>query len=150
MTRSTRLSEDLEARTKEAMKARDEVAKTIYRVVLGELQTAEARSGGELDEAAGHKIVKKLIASNEATLEKTEDAEARARLERENALLLELVPRSLSVEAIVEALAPVTEAIRSAKGDGPAMGIAMKQLKSAGAPVESPDVKAAVAKIREG
>ena len=44
----------------------------------------------------------------------------------------------------------VTDAIKGAKADGPAMGIAMKTLKSTGAAVEAPDVNAAVKKIRGG
>lgn len=142
------LESTLKERTKVAMKAKDDVARNIYRVVLGELQTAQARAGGELPDADGHKIIKKLIASNEATLAASTSPETQAQLKRENELLSELVPQALSVDAIVEALEPVKAAIQGAKADGPAMGIAMKQLKASGASVESTDVKEAITRIR--
>ena len=56
--------------------------------------------------------------------------------------------RRSTPEQIAEALAPVRDAIKAAPKDGMAMGVAMKAL--AGQPVESDDVKAAVAAIRRG
>ena len=63
-------------------------------------------------------------------------------------MLAALLPRALTEEEVVEALGDVSDAIRAAKGDGPAMGIAMKALKSTGASVEAPTVGAAVRRIR--
>ena len=142
------LVDDIKARTEAALRARDDTAKNVLRLVLGEIQTAASRAGSELDEASAHKIVRKLIASNEATLEVTSDEASRARLLRENALLAELIPQPLDVDAIVAALEPVRGAIEGAKADGPAMGAAMKHLKAAGHAVEGGDVKAAVARMR--
>jgi uncharacterized protein YqeY len=64
----------------------------------------------------------------------------------EVALIAEWVPASLTPEQIAEALAPVLEQIKAAPKEGMAMGLAMKAL--AGQPVDSDDVKAAVATIR--
>jgi hypothetical protein len=61
-------------------------------------------------------------------------------------LIAEWVPASLSPEQIAAALAPVADAIKGAPKDGMAMGVAMKAL--AGQPVDSDDVKAAIASIR--
>lgn len=142
------LVDDIKTQTKAALKARDEVTKNVLRLVLGEIQLAESRQGTTLDDAAGHKIVRKLVASNEATLEVTTDETTKAQLLRENEVLLALVPQQLTVPQIVEALAPVTEAIRGAKAAGPAMGMAMKHLRAAGAAVDGDSVRAAIEEIR--
>lgn len=144
------LVETIKGQVKEAMRAKDDVKKNVLRLVLGEIQLAESRQGKALDEEAGHKIVRKLVASNEATLEATRSPETAAQLKRENEVLLDLVPRQLVAEEIVEALAPVRDQIIGAKADGPAMGMAMKHLKSIGAAVEGDAVRTAVATIRAG
>lgn len=138
----------LKARIKEAMKAKDDVAKNVFRVVLSDIQLLEARAGGAVPDAEAHKVIKKLISSNEATLEASSDEATQTQLTQENALLSELVPKPLSVDEIVRALETVAGAIKGAKADGPAMGIAMKTLKENGASVESGDVKTAVAQLR--
>jgi hypothetical protein len=56
------------------------------------------------------------------------------------------VPPTLSAEQIEAALAPIADQIKAAPKDGMAMGLAMKAL--AGQPVDSDDVKTAVAAIR--
>lgn len=138
----------LKARIKEAMKAKDDVAKNVFRVVLSDVQLLEARSKEAAADTDAHKVIKKLINSNEATLAATSDEGTKTQLLRENELLSELIPKPLSVEEIVTALASVAEAIKAAKADGPAMGMAMKALKEAGAAAESADVKVAVAQLR--
>ena len=64
----------------------------------------------------------------------------------ELALLSEWVPALLTPEQIKDALAPVAEQIKAAPKEGMAMGIAMKAL--AGQQVDSDDVKAAIAALR--
>jgi uncharacterized protein len=64
----------------------------------------------------------------------------------ELAMLSEWVPALLTPEQIKEALAPVAEQIKAAPKEGMAMGIAMKSL--AGQQVDSDDVKAAIAALR--
>jgi hypothetical protein len=64
----------------------------------------------------------------------------------ELALIGEWVPPALSLDQVREALAPVADQIKTAPKEGMAMGIAMKAL--AGQPVESDDVKTAIAAIR--
>ena len=56
-------------------------------------------------------------------------------------------PSTLTPEQIAEALVAVRDQIKAAPKDGMAMGIAMKALS--GQPVESDDVKAAVASLRQ-
>ena len=54
----------------------------------------------------------------------------------------------MSVEQIAEALVAVADAIRAAKSDGQAMGVAMKHLKAAGAVAAAADVQQAVKQVR--
>ncbi len=142
------LTEDIKKRMFAAMKAGKTVEKEILRVALGEITTAEARAGAPFTDADVHAILKKVCKGNEETLAVTEDPARRAELEEELVVLRSLLPATLDVDAIVAALAPVTESLRSAKNDGQATGVAMKHLKATGAAVDGKDVAAAVAKLR--
>lgn len=145
------LLDNLKEHIARAVKAKDEVARDVLRLVLGEAQTAEARSGRPLGDDEVAAIVRKIVKSNEETLAAAAAAgdEARAAtLRHEIALLGALLPKGLSVEEIVLALAPQADAIRAAKNDGQATGIAMKQLKASGAVVDGSLVSTAVRSIR--
>lgn len=141
------LAEEIKKRMFAAMKAKRTVEKEILRVALGEIQTEEAR--GDAGPEVAERVVKKLVKSNRETLENTADAAARATLEEELEILESLLPKALGVDAIVVLLEPVAAAIREAKADGPATGIAMKHLRAAGAAVEGRDVTLAVRRLRE-
>ncbi len=143
------LIDEIKARMTRAMRERDEVVRNILGLAVGEIQTAEARANRPLGDDEAMAIVRKLVKSNEETLALTGTEDARAPgLRREIETLSALLPRSMSVEQIVDALSSVAEAIRAAKGDGQAMGVAMKHLKAAGAVVGAPDVQQAVKKVR--
>ncbi len=138
----------LKARIQDAMKRRDSVASTILRLALGEIQTGEARLGRPVSEDEALAIVRKLIKSNEETLGIATDNEQKKTLETEISLLKELLPASMGADQIEAALAAVKGEIVAAKSEGQATGVAMKHLKAAGANAASPDVVAAVKKIR--
>jgi uncharacterized protein YqeY len=142
------LLDDIKAAMFKAIKSGDTVAKEILRVAVGEITTEAARPGRAGDDEATRAILKKLIKSNEETLATGVDDEKRAVLERENAVLKEYLPKSLSVDEIVAALAPVADAIKAAAGPGPATGVAMKHLKASGASVGGKDVAQAVERLR--
>ena len=93
--------------------------------------------------------MRKLLKSNEETLGLTPADDARGpALRREIEVLASLLPKSMSVEQIAEALVAVADAIRAAKSDGQAMGVAMKHLKAAGAVAAAADVQQAVKQVR--
>ena len=140
--------ETLRSRALAAMKAKDTVATTILRLAQSEVQALEARQGRALtnDEELG--AVRKLVKSNEETLAASTDDGERATLKREIEILKEILPQSMSTEAIAAALAPVADAIRAAANDGQATGVAMKHLKAAGATVTGNDVAVAVKALR--
>ena len=144
------LKDDIREAIKTAMRAQDKVARSILKVALGEIDTVEKRQGEDLPDADAITIVRKLVKSNEQTIEASSDDATKALLARENEILETLLPQALGVDAIVVALTDVTEAIQGAKADGPAMGVAMKTLKASGAVVESQAVAEAVRRIRSG
>jgi uncharacterized protein YqeY len=141
------LIDTIKARAAEAMKSKDAVATTVLRVALGEIQTVEARTNKALTDDEAQAIVRKLVKSNEETIAASQ-GDVKVTLERENVILLGLLPKSLSVDEIAEKLAPVVVQIRDAKNDGQATGVAMKHLKASGAAVQGSDVTAAVKRLR--
>jgi uncharacterized protein YqeY len=144
------LLDDLRQQIQKAAIARDEVARDVLRLVLGEAQTAEANAQRALADAEIVAIVRKLVKSNHETLALAGDGPQVSTLRREIEILTAMLPQTLSVAQIVEALAPVRDAILAAKADGPATGLAMKHLKTTGAVFEGNDASAAVKLIRGG
>lgn len=142
------ISDEIKKRIAQAMKDRDDVAKSILRLAFGEIQTAEARANRALADDEALAIVRKLVKSNEETLAAAGEGEQAATLRKENAVLATLLPATMSVAQIVEALASQRDAIRAAKSDGQATGVAMKHLKSTGASFEGNDVATAVKTLR--
>lgn len=132
-----------------ALRDKDEVSKNVLGLAAGEIQTAEARANRALGEDEQRAIVRKLVKSNEETLALSSGDDARARdLRREVEVLSALLPKALSDDDVAAALAPVADAVRAAKNDGQAMGVAMKHLKASGATVEADAVKRAIARLR--
>jgi uncharacterized protein YqeY len=142
------LLDDIKRRITKAMRDGNTVEKEILRVALGEIQTVDARGVATNVEETAVLVVKKLIKSDEETLALTEDAARKTTLQQELAVLRSLLPEGLSVPAIVDALAPVRDAVRAAGNDGQATGIAMKHLKAQGAGVAGKDVAEAVRRVR--
>lgn len=143
------LVDDIKKRAAEAVKAGDTVARDVLRLALGEIQTAEARKNTTLGEEEAAGALRKLIKSNEETLAALAAGDERTpTLKREVEVLTALLPAQMTVDQIALALASQLDAIKAAKADGQATGIAMKHLKSIGASANGADVTAAVKKIR--
>jgi uncharacterized protein len=143
------LIDEIKTRMTRALRERDEVVRNILGLAVGEIQTAEARANRALGDEEANAVVRKLLKSNEETLALTAADDARGpALRREIEVLASLLPKSMTVEQIAEALSTVADAIRAAKSDGQAMGVAMKHLKAAGAVVAAPDVQQAVKRVR--
>jgi uncharacterized protein YqeY len=127
--------------------------KNLLSVLLGDMATAEARSGKALPEAEVEKLLRKVAESNQETLtqltlhHRADDPRV-AVLVREIALLKSLLPQTLDAGAIAKALEPVRAEILRAKNDGQATGIAMKHLKSMSLNAQGQDVAAVVKQIR--
>lgn len=142
------LLDEIKARMFQAMKAGQTTEKEILRVAVGEITTEAARPGRLGSDEESSAVLRKLIKSNEESLAAVEDDERRTVLKREIEVLSEFLPKSLGEDAVVDALVPVADAVRAAKNDGQATGVAMKHLKSVGANVDGKIVAAAVKRLR--
>ena len=143
------LADILKNKITEAMKSRDEIAKSILRLALGEIQTIESRQGSITEEQA-EKAVRKIVTSNDETMA-VSDVEAAEILKKENEIRESILPKMWGVDEIV--IYPsnndeARDAVQAAGNDGQATGAAMKFLKQAGAPVNGKDVGQAVKVVR--
>lgn len=142
------LADEIKKHMFAAMKAGNTIEKEILRVAMGEITTQAARGDKPQTDEEVEAILKKLVKSNQETLSSSEDAEQKKTLEQEIAILQAFLPKSLGVDEIIAALAPLADQIKAAGNDGQATGIAMKHLKPTGAVVNGKDVSDAVKKIR--
>jgi len=149
------LKEKVRQKFEETRRAGNREEKNLLSVILGDISTAEARSGKEVPNAEVEKLLRKLVESNMETVtqmkshHRADDPQV-AVLEREIAFLKTLLPQSLDAEGIAKALEPVRAEIANAKSDGQATGVAMKHLKGLSLSVQGQDVSAAVKQIRAG
>lgn len=149
------LKEKVRERFEEAKKSNHREEKNLLSVILGDIATAEARSGKDVSDAEVEKLLRKMVESNNETVnqmkshQRADDPQV-AVLERENTFLRALLPQTLDVAAIVKALEPVKADIIAAKNDGQATGVAMKHLKAQALSVQGNDVSAAVKQLRSG
>jgi uncharacterized protein YqeY len=120
----------------ESMKARDAVRTGFLRYWIAQLTLG---TGAEMSEADAIKNMRGVLKEAKSGITTFSPEEL--------ALIREWVPPTISPEQITEALAPLAEQIKAAPKDGMAMGIAMKAL--AGQQVDSDDVKAAIAALRQ-
>src|ERR1700730_1414981 len=110
-----------------ARRAGNREEKNLLSVILGDISTAEARTGKEVSDAEVEKLLRKMVESNTETLaqlkahHRAEEPQV-AVLEREIALLKSILPQTLDADAIAQALEPVRAEILSAKSDGQATG----------------------------
>jgi hypothetical protein len=138
----------LKAQILQAMKAKDEVARDVLRLASSEVQKVEANSGKAPTDEEVVVVLRKLVKSNEETLALSGEGPRADALRREIQVLTALLPKTMSVDEIAAALAPVKDAILAAKSDGQATGVAMKHMKSVGGTFEGNDVAAAAKKLR--
>lgn len=142
------LIDDIKAQITQAMRDKDTARRDLLKVVLGELQTAASRSGLAMDDEQAQRIIRKIVKSSQEMIELSDRPEAIAKAQAELVILESLLPKILTIEQIVAALAPVKQAVLAAGNDGQATGVAMKHLKSTGAAVEGKDVGQAVRQMR--
>jgi uncharacterized protein YqeY len=142
------LLDQIKAQMFAAMKSGNVTEREILKVAMGEITTDAARPGKKGDDEETLAILKKLVKSNEESIEASQDEAQKAQLRAEIEVLNAYLPKSLGVADIVAALAPVAEAVKAAGNDGQATGVAMKHLKTLGAVVNGKDVSAAVRQLR--
>lgn len=126
-----------------ATKLRREPTKNVLKVVLGEVELQESRTRKPLDSNAIVKIAEKTIAGIDEMLKYRPNDSS---LQEEKAALSNIIPAKLGKMDIlfnIDALA-----IKAAKNEGQAIGLAIKQLKEAKLLFDSNDVKEVVINIR--
>jgi uncharacterized protein len=143
----------LRTKLTEARKAGQSLQMGSLQVILGDASMIEARSGKKATDEEIEKIIRKLVVGNTETIDLLKqkgmgDNPEIAKRTTENVFLTTLLPKSMSVEEIKAALAEVADAIKAAKSDGQATGVAMKHLKSKNLKVQGDDVSAAVRGLR--
>lgn len=147
------LLETLTEKLTECRRARQTAEMGVLQVVLGDASMIEARTGKKATDEEVEKLIRKTMLGNQETLallEKGGQAGSanHAKLTAENALLSSLLPKTMSVDEIVAALAEVGDAVKAAKNDGQATGVAMKHLKGKNLKALGDDVSAAVKRVR--
>lgn len=145
------IKKELQEKIKTAMKQKRQLTLNVCRVALGEIQTIESRNGSISEEEA-QKTLRKMIQSNTEMIECSKDSNKINVLREENELLNSLLPKLWSQDEIVAFFlsgdGPEFEMIQEADNFGAAMGLAMKALKKADAPVEGKTVKQSVEYMR--
>ena len=141
----------------EARKSKNELAKNVLSVALGDIQVQEGRAAqkGEVTDGQAEKIIQKLIKSNQETMdawnsrkgqvvtiggyvELGSDGARYAALKLENEILTKLLPKTCTKEEIKDFLVNVgtfwpvrfIDKLKEAKSNGQATGLAMKELAS--------------------
>lgn len=129
----------------QARRDKNEVKRNVLTFILGEVSTLDAR-GETINDDKIYSIIKKTIKLNKESLtHRVSDL-----LIQENIILNDLLPvywNRLQIEMFLSNK-PEVEEIKNAKSDGQAIGIAMKALKTANAPVENGEVSTYIKKIR--
>lgn len=145
MSLLTKIRENL----KDALLARDEGRKSILRVVIGDVQTQEAKQKKEVSDTDIIKIVQRIIKSNEETMAVMDSANPSfAALKLENEILSVYLPKTMEEAEVRTLLEPLREDIKSAKATGAAMGVAMKVLKPTGKAIENSVVSKVIEEMR--
>src|SRR5262249_4166435 len=136
MSTSPSIVQRMRAQLPEAMKARDTVRTNFLRYWIAQLTLG---TGAEMSDAEAIKKMRGALKEAKSGLTTFSSEEP--------AMIRESVPPTMSPEQISAALASAADQIKAAPKDGMAMGIAMKAL--AGQPVDSDDVKAVIATLRQ-
>ena len=125
----------------------DKERRNILKVVLGEIQRIPPTM--KTTDEAGYKVVKDMIKANEELMRlKPVESDGHQKLAAENLILRPLLPAYWSAEESQAFLVKEGLDLKTAKGEGPAVGMAMKSLKAVNAPVEGETVKKVVAALR--
>lgn len=130
----SQIFETVKQRITTATKARDQPRKDIYRFLKGKMDLLP-----KLDDESATKVIRNLL--KDAKENPTQFSEL------EVTEMNSLVPSLLDFDQTLAALdETVREAIRTAKSDGHAQGVAMKNLK--GKPVDPDNVRSIVSTLR--
>lgn len=120
------LKEKIRSQINAAIKERREVEKNVLRVVLGEVDSMEARNSKVFSDDEISKVIRKILQGVEEMLQYKKDD---PKLLEEKNILNALLPQQLGVQELKNKLEAKLSEIKNAKSDGQATGIAMKFFK---------------------
>lgn len=141
------IEEKIQKLIKEAILKGEKENVLSLRTILGELQRFSSKE--KLSDDKAIKIIQKMIESLKEIINIKKDQNKDCSKDIGELNLMEtLVPKSLSVEEITKELSMISSDIRTMADHGPAMGMAMKHLKSKNLQVNGNDVLVAVENIR--
>ena len=139
------LVEKIKSEIKKYTLQKNNEAKSILKVALGEIERKQTLPSDE--ECC--KIILKLMASNQELSASGGDVD---KLNKENEVLLSILPQEFSNEEIEAVLNANVEALKACKNNGQAIGMAVKFVKEAakasGKSVNSGVIAEMVSKIR--
>lgn len=136
--------EKLRVDAKQALRDGDEVKKNILRLAIGEIETLQGRTGKDLTDEQCEKILRKLVADNEETLE----VRPNPQLVLENEILQSFLPQQLTIDEIREKLVDC-EGVADNPNFGQAIGTAINLLRGHGFSVDGKDVTTVVREIHK-
>jgi uncharacterized protein len=143
------LKERLRADLLEARKAKNQAARNVLTVILGDIQTAESTHAALSDDQIEAKL-RKLAENNQEVINANPASPNAETLREEIKVVSSYLPKSMSADEIrqfVAAQPGLVESIRAAK-EGQAIGLVMKALKQADFKALGSDVKEAVVGLR--
>jgi uncharacterized protein YqeY len=143
------LKDRLKADLLDARKAKNEAARNVLSVVLGDIQTEESTHQALSDEQIEAKL-RKLAENNQQVLDANPSAANSELLRAEIAVLNTYLPKYMTAGEIKEfiiARPELAEAVDATK-EGQAIGLILKALKQADLKALGTDVKAAVGLMR--
>ncbi len=132
-----------------ARKARNEAARNVLSVVLGDIQTEESTHASLSDEQIEAKL-RKLAEANQQVIDADPASAKTEALREEIAVLNTYLPKYMTAAEIQQFIAARPEllaAVRAAK-EGQAIGLVVKALKQTDSKVLGSDVKDAVSLVR--
>jgi uncharacterized protein YqeY len=141
------IEETIRQNITKAMKDKNDLAKNVLRVVLGQIQNDS--SSKQLSENDKLTIIRKLIKSNNITLSEmeketnwTDTWKTRAiELKTENSILTDLLPKSMNESELIEFIKKNSIDLSLIKNIGQGIGMIMKELKKADLQVDSEVVR---------
>ena len=146
------LKDSLRNNIMKAVKAKDIERRDLLKVALGEIQTFESRKGSITEEEA-QKALRKMVTSNNETINILDDEIKIGALKKEIEILEEFLPQLMCENeiAIYIAVAPeLQNNIKNSNNDGQAIGTTIKMLKSDNKIFDGGVVAKVVKEIRNG
>lgn len=142
--------ESMKKRVIESMKNKDTITRDILRVAISDidaLANTSSQGGKPLSDGQIQKVISNIMKGNTETLQYA-SGDLKAKLERENEILENYIPKSASLDEIESKLNLFREQIVGAKNSGQAIGLSVKFLKEQGVTADGNDVRVIVEKLR--